>query len=307
MSPQAIFLYEIDESFGPNILAEYFLIKQELPKEVLKDFIQKHVEKEFRSALSQKNEIRYFSNKIDTKTLEKENLYLGFILKEEEDMVSIKSIFETVEEKILKQYSDDRNKMEEILKDSLNSILSLMEKLKEPTIIVDTINDKTKKMIDNGNLQEARELIDLGEEIPEKLALEIKLAEEYLNENAYKKAKKSYLKAAELAEIIQEYEIVSFLRYKAEEIGTLPDLIKESEQLYKDINALIETLQENKLHLYHELNKPLNQLINISSSFEDNEKISKLTQLLSYSNQADRLAKELFNLDKRIKDAMENL
>jgi len=307
MSPQAIFLYEIDESFGPNILAEYFLIKQELPKEVLKDFIQKHVEKEFRSALSQKNEIRYFSNKIDTKTLEKENLYLGFILKEEEDMVSIKSIFETVEEKILKQYSDDRNKMEEILKDSLNSILSLMEKLKEPTIIVDTINDKTKKMIDNGNLQEARELIDLGEEIPEKLALEIKLAEEYLNENAYKKAKKSYLKAAELAETIQEYEIVSFLRYKAEEIGTLPDLIKESEQLYKDINALIETLQENKLHLYHELNKPLNQLINISSSFEDNEKISKLTQLLSYSNQADRLAKELFNLDKRIKDAMENL
>jgi len=307
MSPQAIFLYEIDESFGPNILAEYFLIKQELPKEVLRDFVQKHVEKEFRSALSQKNEIRYFSNKIDTKTLEKENLYLGFILKEEEDMVSIKSIFETVEEKILKQYSDDRNKMEEILKDSLNSILSLMEKLKEPTIIVDTINDKTKKMIDNGNLQEARELIDLGEEIPEKLALEIKLAEEYLNENAYKKAKKSYLKAAELAEIIQEYEIVSFLRYKAEEIGTLPDLIKESEQLYKDINALIETLQENKLHLYHELNKPLNQLINISSSFEDNEKISKLTQLLSYSNQADRLAKELFNLDKRIKDAMENL
>ena len=245
MSPQAIFLYEIDESFGPNILAEYFLIKQELPKEVLRDFVQKHVEKEFRSALSQKNEIRYFSNKIDTKTLEKENLYLGFILKEEEDMVSIKSIFETVEEKILKQYSDDRNKMEEILKDSLNSILSLMEKLKEPTIIVDTINDKTKKMIDNGNLQEARELIDLGEEIPEKLALEIKLAEEYLNENAYKKAKKSYLKAAELAEIIQEYEIVSFLRYKAEEIGTLPDLIKESEQLYKDINALIETLQEN--------------------------------------------------------------
>ncbi|TFG12609.1 MAG: hypothetical protein EU535_05985 [Promethearchaeota archaeon] len=307
MSPQAIFLYEIDESFGPNILAEYFLIKQELPKEVLRDFVQKHVEKEFRSALSQKNEIRYFSNKIDTKTLKRENLYLGFILKEEEDMVSIKSIFETVEEKILKDYSDDRNKMEELLKDSLNSILSLMEKLKEPTIIVDTINDKTKKMIDNGNLHEARELIDLGEEIPEKLALEIKLAEEYLNENAYKKAKKSYLKAAELAETIQEYEIVSFLRYKAEEIGTLPDLIKESEQLYKDINAYIETLQENKLHLYHELNKPLNRLINISSSFEDNEKISKLTQLLSYSNQADRLAKELFNLDKRIKDAMENL
>ncbi len=307
MSPQAIFLYEIDESFGPNILAEYYLIKQELPKDILKDFVQKHIEKEFKSALSQENEVRYFSNQIDAKALGKENLFLGFILKEDEDMVSIKSIFETIEEKILKDYTDDRSKMEEILKDSLNSILSLMEKLKEPAIIVDTINDKTKKMIDDGELQEARELIDLGEEIPEKLANEIKLAEQFLNQNAYRKAKKSYLKAAELAEIIQEYEIVSFLRYKAEEIGTLPDLIKESEQLYKNINGLIESLQENKLHLYHELNKPLNRLINISSSFEDNEKISKLAQILSYSNQADKHAKELFNLDKRIKDALDEL
>jgi hypothetical protein len=307
MSPQAIFLYEIDESFGPNILAEYYLIKQELPKDVLKDFIQTHIEKEFKSALSQKNETRYFSNQIDAKALGKENLFLGFILKEEEDIVSIKSIFETIEEKILKDYTDDRSKMEEILKDSLNSILSLMEKLKEPAIVVDTINEKTKKMIDNGALQEARELIALGEEIPEKLANEIKLAEDFLNQNAYRKAKKSYLKAAELAEIIQEYEIVSFLRYKAEEIGILPDLIKESEQLYKNINGLIESLQENKLHLYHELNKPLNRLINISSSFEDNEKISKLAQILSFSNQADKLAKELFNLDKRIKDALDEL
>ena len=307
MSPQAIFLYEIDESFGPNILAEYYLIKQELPKDVLKDFVQKHIEKEFTSALSQENKVRYFSNQIDAKALGKENLFLGFILKEDEDMVSIKSIFETIEENILKEYTEDRSKMEEILKNSINSILSLMEKLKEPAIIVDTINEKTKKMIDDGDLQEARELIDLGEEIPEKLANEIKLAEQFLNQNAYRKAKKSYLKAAELAEIIQEYEIVSFLRYKAEEIGILPELIKESEQLYKDINGLIETLQENKLHLYHELNKPLNRLINISSSFEDNEKISKLAQILSYSNQADKLAKELFNLDKRIKDALDEL
>ena len=307
MSPQAIFLYEIDESFGPNILAEYYLIKQELPKDVLKDFVQKHIEKEFTSALSQENKVRYFSNQIDAKALGKENLFLGFILKEDEDMVSIKSIFETIEENILKEYTEDRSKMEEILKNSINSILSLMEKLKEPAIIVDTINEKTKKMIDDGDLQEARELIDLGEEIPEKLANEIKLAEQFLNQNAYRKAKKSYLKAAELAEIIQEYEIVSFLRYKAEEIGILPELIKESEQLYKDINGLIETLQENKLHLYHELNKPLNRLINISSSFEDNEKISKLAQILSFSNQADKLAKELFNLDKRIKDALDEL
>ena len=40
------------------------------------------------------------------------------------------------------------------------------------------LNEKTKKLLDEGKLQEARELIDLGEEIPGELSVVIKEADE---------------------------------------------------------------------------------------------------------------------------------
>ncbi|MBY9004203.1 MAG: hypothetical protein KGD73_09555 [Candidatus Lokiarchaeota archaeon] len=307
MSPQAIFLYEIDESFGPNMLAEYNLSQQKIPPEVLKDFTEKHVTKEFNEASTQKNNVRYYSGVIRGESLEKKNLYLGFALKEDENVISIKSAFETIQERVVKNYSKDNKMMDSVLKDALNSILTLMDKLKEPKIIIETINEKTKEMLDNGKIPEARELINLGEDIPDKLAEEIKIAEQSLEDKLYKKAKKSYLKAAELAEIIQEFEIVSFLMHKAEVVGTFPDLSKERERIISEVEKAITELQTNQLHLYHEMIKPINRLVEISSAFEDNELITKLLDLYSNSTRADKLAKELFNLDKKIKENFESI
>jgi hypothetical protein len=182
-----------------------------------------------------------------------------------------------------------------------------MDKLKEPKIIIETINEKTKEMLDNGKLQEARELINLGEEIPDKLAEEITLAEQSLEEKLYKKAKKSYLKAAELAEIIQEFEIESFLKHKAEVVGTFPELSKERERIISEVEKVINELQTNQLYLYHEIIKPLNRLVEVSSAFEDNELISKVLNIYSNTTRADKLAKELFNLDKKIKEEFESI
>jgi tRNA A37 N6-isopentenylltransferase MiaA len=182
-----------------------------------------------------------------------------------------------------------------------------MEKLKEPAMVKETINDKTKKMLDDGKLHEARELIDLGEQIPEKLSEEIKLAEQLLNDSFYKKAKKSFLKAAELAQIIQEIDIVSFLTSKAEQVGKFPDLVKEQETILKEMKNKVEELHNNKLHLYHELIKPLDTLIHISNSFEEREKTKTLTEFLKSCKRADELAKDLFKLDKIIKEFLQEL
>jgi len=41
--PRAIILYEIDKSFGPNILAEYYLKQDDkISPEILKEFSEKH-------------------------------------------------------------------------------------------------------------------------------------------------------------------------------------------------------------------------------------------------------------------------
>jgi len=306
--PVGIYLYEIDESFGPNVLAEYYLAQEnKVNKETLKDFEEKHVQKEFSNTIFWNEDLRYYSSKINAKSIERDNLFLGFVLKQDEDLVSLKSILENIATKVVKDFTKDKGKMEALLRKEFDSIFTFIEKLKEPAMVKETINDKTKKMLDDGKLHEARELIDLGEQIPEKLSEEIKNADQLLNESFYKKAKKSFLRAAELAEIIQEEDIVSFLTNKAEQVGKFPDLIKERETILKDIENKVEELQNNKLHLYHELIKPLDTLINISNSFEDHETTTTLTEFLKDSKRADELAKELFNLDKKIKELLQKI
>ncbi len=306
--PVGIYLYEIDQSFGPNILAEYYLAQDnKVSNDTLKEFEEKHIQKEFLNTIYWREDLRYYSSKINASSIERDNLFLGFVLKQDEDLVTSKSILENIAEKVVEGFSEDKAKLESILQKEFDSIFTLMEKLKEPAMIKETINNKTKKMLDDGNLQEARELINLGEDIPEKLAEEIKMAEQLLENKFYKKAKKSFLKAAELADIIQENDIVSFLINKAEQVGKLPDLIKQHESLMKDVESTTEELKNNKLHLYHELIRPIESLINISNSFEQHELTTKLTELLNCFKRADQLAKELFSLDTKLNEKITNL
>jgi len=306
--PRAIILYEIDSSFGPNIIAEYYLKQgDKIPPDILKEFSDKHVKKELFDATIFKEDNRYFSKKINAESLNKDNIYLSFILQEGEDVVSLKSIFENLEEKTVQNFTDDKKKMNEFLQSALNSILSLLQKLQEPKIVKETINERTKKMLDDGKLTEARELIDLGEDIPEKLATEVKLAEQLLNNEYYRKAKKSYLKAAEFAELIQEEEIASFLKNKGEQVGLFPDLIKERESLNKQLEKIFNDIDITQLNAYNNLIEPIDRLIEISHSVEDHELVNNLTKLKNFSQRATRLVKELNDSDEKIREFIKKI
>ncbi|MFX1379102.1 MAG: hypothetical protein ACFFA4_08390 [Promethearchaeota archaeon] len=306
--PRAIILYEIDPSFGPNIIAEYYLKQDDkISPTVLKEFSEKHDKKQLSDITIREGDNRYFSKKINAESLEKENLYLSFILQEEEDLVSLKSIFTNIEEHVIQNFTNDKVKMTQILNNAIHSVLTLMEKLKEPKIIKETINERTKKMLDDGKLSEARELIDLGEDIPEKLAAEVKLAEELLIQELYRKAKKSFLKAAELAELIQEEEIASFLENKGEQVGYFPDLIKEREILFKDIDKILANLEVSQLEMYNNFTEPIDRLIEISLTFEEHEFVDILTKLKNSTQRASKLAKELQGLDEKIRDLLKKI
>ena len=301
--PKAIILYEIDQSFGPNILAEYYLKQDDkIPTAILKEFSEKHIKKGYSDVTLHDETNRYYSNIINAESIDKENLYLGFILQEAEDLLSLKSVFEHIEEKVVQDFSTDKKKMSELLKDGLNSIFSLIQKLQEPKIIKEILNERTKKMLDDGFLQEARELIDIGEDIPEKLAKEVKVAEELLIAKEYRKAKKSFLKASELATIVQEDTIALFLENKGEKVGTLPDLLRERENLQKEIFKITSEFENNKLHLDDLLVDPIDKLIEISNNFEENEIIGELSKLKNNVQRSSRLAKELEGLKNKIKE-----
>ncbi|MFX0043212.1 MAG: hypothetical protein ACFE8L_09890 [Candidatus Hodarchaeota archaeon] len=301
--PSAIFLYEIDPSFGPNILAEYYLdIDHKVPPNILKEFSEKHKDKEFFDVTTRNEDIRYYSRKVNAESIKKDNFYLGFILREGEDLLSLKSLFQKFEKSVVQNYASDKAKMSDVLKNTLNSALSLMEKLKEPTIVKETINEKTKQLLDEEKLQEARELIDLGEEIPERLSAEVKEGEQFLANKFYKKAKRSFLKAAELAAKIQEDEIALFLENKAEQVSNFPDLIKEREDLYKVLEQVFHDLESNRLYLYGDLAEPIDRLLYLSNNLEEEDLIKTLTELKKSTHNATQLAKELYRLDKKIKE-----
>ncbi|MHA2005871.1 MAG: hypothetical protein ACXABO_00040 [Promethearchaeota archaeon] len=306
--PKAIILYEIDESFGPNILGEYYLIEEDkIPSAVLKEFSEKHVKKGYNDITIRKDNNRYYSNKVNAESIDRENLYLGFILQEGEDLLSLKSIFDNIEKKVIKDFSKDKTNMNELLKDGLNTILSLIKKLQEPKIIKEILNERTKKMLDEGMLQEARVLIDLGEDIPEKLAVEVKIAQELLINKDFKKAKKTFLKASELAVLIQEDQIASFLENKGEQVGTFPDLIKERENINKEILKVTTEIESNKLYLYDLLEEPVDRLIEIYNDLEENEAISELTKIKNDIQRASRLARELNGLKNKIRENLSKI
>ena len=305
--PSAIIFYEIDKSFGPNILAEYYLKDgDKIPTTILKDFVEKHIKKELEYVTIRKDNKRYYSSILKAESIEKENLYLSFILQEGEVLLSLKSIFNSIEEKIIQEFTTDKKKMTASLKKALNSILSSIQKLQEPKIIKEILNERTKKMLDDGLLQEARELIDLGEEVPEKLAEEVNLAEELLNEGLYRKAKKGFLKASELAALIQEEEIASFLESKGNQVGTFPELLKERENLNKELEKISNKFEDNDLYLYNFLIEPIDRLIEISNNFEEEELIDDLSKLKNIAQRATRVAKELYGLEQKIKEQLKN-
>ena len=306
--PIGIFLYEIDQSFGPNVLADYYITKDKPSTKILKDFADKHVKKDLADTSGRDEKFRYYSSIIEGKDIKK-NTFIGFMLRLEEDIVSLKSIFEKIEERVVTNFSQDKKKLQSTLKGILNSILSLMEKLKEPKIIKETINEKTKKLLDEGKLQEARELIELidKKKIPEKLSQEVKLAEDALKESLYKKSKKSYLKAASLADQVRETEMALFLRKKGERVAAIPDIIKTREALSKAIKKGLGELQDLEFKAYEDTLPLIDKNIKLSNSLEDNESFDLYERLYKSCYNASRRASDLNKLNKEIKNMTKKL
>lgn len=298
--PSGVFMYEIDETFGPKMIAEYY-IEGKLNLEAVKTLAEKHGN-DVKDATSKFGDETYYSSLISAKGIQ-DKIYLGFLLKLGEDIVSLKSLFKSIEERIAQDFNKkDKNAMQDLLSDTMTSILSLLDKLKNPKIIHDKINEKTKKMLDDGKISEAKELIDLGEKIPNLLATEVQQAEALVKQKQFKKAVKNYLKAAEYASKIQELEMVSFLETKAENVGNLPELIKERETLSKEIQKIGNTLDSEQLKNFPKLIPLLDKALYLSSTLQEDVLVNTLTELKKATLEASNIAKTLYNLDKQIKE-----
>ncbi len=182
-----------------------------------------------------------------------------------------------------------------------------MQNLKNPVKIKDIINEKTKKLLDEGKLQEAKKLIDLGEKIPQKLSQEVISAEQYHKEFQFKKAKKSYLKAADLAEQIQELEMVKILRKKGKKVGDLTDVLKTFDAINKGIKKTLADLKLPDVDIYENVIPLIEKNIKLSNSLEEYKIKDLLVKLKNNAQNASKNASELKKFDDNIKNLIKEL
>ncbi|MFO8019829.1 MAG: tetratricopeptide repeat protein [Promethearchaeia archaeon] len=305
--PLGIYLFEIDESFGPHTIAEFYLTEKKLTQKALKNLANKHIKKNLVDATYREGSVLHFSSLVRAEEAEGK-LFLGFILKEGEDLLSLKSMFEDLEKEIAENFTSDKKKMRQFLKGILNSILSLMEKLKEPKIIQEKINERTKTLLDNGKLQEARKLIKLGEETPSELSEKVKEGEAYFKDGDYKKARKSYEKAADLAEEIQEEKMVTVLNNKAKKADQMPDLIDKQEDLQEDIEDELDDIEvEEYPEIYKEIIDLLEEGIQVANALGENEKIKILSDFKHLSVKAKDTAGKLLDINKKLRENLKKI
>ena len=111
----------------------------------------------------------------------------------------------------------------------------------------------------------------------------------------------------DLVRLIQENEIASFLENKGEQVGLFPDLLKEKENLNKEILKISNDLDLVKLNIYNSFIEPIERLVEISHIFEEHENIEVITKLKSNAQRASRLAKELNDLDEKIRELIKKI
>ncbi len=150
MCPIAIFVHEIEEGADSTLLAEYFSTGDTIPPQVLKQLAQKH--SKLVDAVYIVGDLKYYSSVVQSLKLPKKKLYLGFVMKKNEDIVALKSTFEKLETIIMLDYDKlkrDKSLLENILKDEFSTIPSDAKKAESPIKkrdVIPKINDeRTKK------------------------------------------------------------------------------------------------------------------------------------------------------------------
>lgn len=185
--------------------------------------------------------------------------------------------------------------------------MSLLEKLKDPALIKDIINEKTKQLLDEGKLQEAKKFIDLGGKIPQKLSQQFKLAEQFRKDLLFRKAKKCYLKAAEYAEQILETKLAELLKNRGEKAGSLTDILKTVDAINKGIRKSLEDLKFPNIDIYENIIPLLEKNVSLANSLEDRNLKEILVKLKNFTRDAYKKAKGLKKLDEDIKNLIKNL
>ncbi|MHA1871663.1 MAG: hypothetical protein ACTSU2_10120 [Promethearchaeota archaeon] len=199
--------------------------------------------------------------------------------------------------------NDMQKSLMNIIKDILIGRNTLLNDLKDKQKIEKYLSTKANKLLDEGDLEKAQDLIKLAQEVPEKLANAVNNGDRAFSERNYKKAAKFYDDAASLAKKIGHIQMVKVLLRRVKRAEEIPELIKSWSDVLSQINKpLKKRVPIKEINYYAKIIPFIEKAIDIADILEDDKKVKLLRHLIELCTEGSKLSNELGQIDKEIKE-----
>jgi len=314
-----IFLFSDKDSESAKLIAKYLSPKAE-PVEITAELLNKISLKHDvfsnsanpRKMLSYRHDsVKFFSSYVEKRKTE-EHVFVVFVLNLKESSEPFSIMMGELKQSLsvaLDAYQTDKNinKIQDILKQALDSRNEWVDDLKETKRIQEKIVQKANKLLDDANFESAQSLIKLAKEIPPKISDMVNRGDEAFGQANYRVAQKLYSDAADLSDKISQNAIAQLLRKKATRADEIPKFTKTWALLYDQICKPLKKMDKREVNFYMDPSPTVNQAIEVSDMLEDDNTIYELEKLDDLLHKAEQLSKELDKTDVEIKKTLEKL
>ena len=287
-----------------KIIAKYIPDPDDLPeKSIIDSIIERLNINENGTGVN----VRQFPLKYNATTLgideEGNSFHLISLLEISESLEIVKTISSEIKRNLLENCKDGtylKNK----LKNIYEAKVSILETVLNSEILTKNLSSKANKLIDEGNFEQAQELIKMAKDLPSKFVEMYEKGKRDTKTGNFRGAEKSFLQCYDLAGKIKDLPLQYYIKLKIEGIKQIPSANKELKtqmiSISKDLGKFINYLP------YKTQIKRLNRCVELADVLEDDTQLEELADLEKKIIQANSLVEKLTSVERSIKAIVNN-
>ncbi len=250
--------------------------------------------------------VRHFPLKYNASTLgsneEGDTFHLISILDISESLEIVKTISSEIKRNLLENIHD-KSYLTTKLRTIFEAKVNILEKVTNSEILTKNLSGKANKLIDDGNFEQAQDLIKLAKEIPAKFTEHYEKSKRDTKTGNFRGAEKSLLHCYDLAGKMNDLPLQHYIKLKIEAVKQIPSAQKELKsqmnRISKDLGKYINYLP------YKAQIKKLNRCDELADILEDDEQLDQLAELEEKIIIANSLVEKLTVVERNIKIIIE--
>ncbi|UYP48522.1 hypothetical protein NEF87_004807 [Candidatus Lokiarchaeum ossiferum] len=283
-----------------KIIAKYVPDPSDVPEKTIIDSI---IERLNMNENGTEVNVRQFPLKFHASTLgsdeEGHSFHLISLLEISESLEIVKTISSEIKRNLFDNYKDQA-----YLKTKLHNIydakVNILEKVLNSEILTKNLSAKANKLIDEGDFEQAQELIKMAKDLPAKFVEFYEKGRRDAKTGNYRGAEKNFLQCYDLAGKISDLPLQYYIKLKIEDIKQIPSANKELRSqmmsISKDLGKFVNYLP------YKAQIKKLNRCVELADVLEDDAQLEELAELEKKIIQANSLVEKLTSVERSIKN-----